>query len=150
MVRFIEFCESRSPNGIPPEEFHCFGDWLNIKAETPKEVIYTAYFALSTRIVAQAAEALGKDGSNYWSLYEKIKEAFAAHYRASSTTSLQLEGADVDDRPLAAGVAGIRLRPIDEARVAIEIEGGACDDAVASVDQRRVRHRIVIAVEHRV
>ena len=46
---------------LPPEKFHCFGDWLHIDDETPKEVIYTAYFAQSTRLLGRAARALGKD-----------------------------------------------------------------------------------------
>ena len=61
MVKFVEFCRKRStPDLLPPAQFHCFGDWLSIDADTPKDVIYTAYFALSTRLTAQAAEVLGK------------------------------------------------------------------------------------------
>ena len=61
MVKFVEFCRKRStPELLPPEKFHCFGDWLSIGADTPKDVIYTAYFALSTRLTAQAAEVLGQ------------------------------------------------------------------------------------------
>ena len=49
MTKFIEFCKNRStPDLLPPDKFHCFGDWLNINAETPKEVIYEAYFAYCT------------------------------------------------------------------------------------------------------
>ena len=51
MVKFVEFCRKRStPDLLPPKQFHCFGDWLSINADTPKDVIYTAYFAHSTRI----------------------------------------------------------------------------------------------------
>src|SRR5437588_8679071 len=59
MKRFIAFCRQRStPELLPPAKFHCFGDWLSINADTPKEIIYTAYFAHSARLTAQAAEAL--------------------------------------------------------------------------------------------
>ena len=85
MVKFIEFCRARStPELLPPPKYHCFGDWLNINAETPHDVIYMAYFARSTAIVAQTAEVLGKtdDAKKYRELFEKIKAAFNAKYVA--------------------------------------------------------------------
>ncbi len=83
MTRFIEFCRKRStPELLPPAKYHCFGDWLSIKAETPKDVIYTAYFAYSTRLTAQAAEVLGKteDAAKYNALFEQIRDAFNRAY----------------------------------------------------------------------
>ncbi|MGP0062191.1 MAG: family 78 glycoside hydrolase catalytic domain [Isosphaeraceae bacterium] len=85
MVKFIEFCRKRStPELLPPKQFHCFGDWLSINADTPKDVIYTAYFAHSTRIVSQAAEVLGKtaDAAKYRVLADAIKSAFNRAYVA--------------------------------------------------------------------
>ena len=56
MERFIAFTKNRStPDLLPPEKVHCFGDWLSIRADTPKDVIYTAYFAYSTALPARAA-----------------------------------------------------------------------------------------------
>jgi alpha-L-rhamnosidase len=85
MARFIEFCKNRStPELLPPKDFQCFGDWLNIHDETPKPVIYTAYFAHSTKLLAQAAEVLGKkdDAAKYNELFGKIKAAFNKAYVA--------------------------------------------------------------------
>jgi alpha-L-rhamnosidase len=85
MAKFIEFCRNRStPELLPPEKFHCFGDWLSIGADTPKDVIYTAYFALSTKLTAEAAEILGKadDAARFRDLYRKIKAAFNKAYVA--------------------------------------------------------------------
>jgi alpha-L-rhamnosidase len=79
MVKFVEFCKGRSISGLlPPATFHCFGDWLNINAETPHEIIYSAYFARCTRLVARAAEVLGRksDAERYQSLFEQIRTAF--------------------------------------------------------------------------
>ncbi len=79
MKKFVEFCRRRSVNGVlPPQKFHCFGDWLNINAETPTPVIYTAYYALSTKLLARAAEALGNssDAKNYNDLFARVKAAF--------------------------------------------------------------------------
>ena len=86
MTRFIEFCRKRSKADLlPPDKYHCFGDWLSIKAETPKDVIYTAYFAYSTKLTAQAAEVLGKteDSAKYNALFEKIRNAFNQAYVSS-------------------------------------------------------------------
>ena len=85
MVRFVEFCRSRStPDLLPPKQFHCFGDWLSINADTPKEVIFTAYFAYSTRLTARTAEVLGRadDAARYSELFERIKAAFNKAYVA--------------------------------------------------------------------
>jgi alpha-L-rhamnosidase len=83
MTRFIAFTRDRSkPTLLPPDKYHCFGDWLSIKADTPKDVIYTAYFAYSTRLTARAAEALGKtaDAAKYNDLFNRIKAAFNQAY----------------------------------------------------------------------
>jgi alpha-L-rhamnosidase len=83
MVKFVEFCRKRStPELLPPKQYHCFGDWLSIGADTPKDVIYIAYFAKSTRLVAKAAHALGKadDEKKYEDLFQKIKAAFNLHF----------------------------------------------------------------------
>ncbi|MGO9470655.1 MAG: family 78 glycoside hydrolase catalytic domain [Isosphaeraceae bacterium] len=85
MVKFVEFCRKRStPELLPPKQFHCFGDWLSIKADTPKEVICTAYFAHSTHLLAQAAAVLGKaeDAARYHDLYQAIRTAFQRAYVA--------------------------------------------------------------------
>jgi alpha-L-rhamnosidase len=83
MARFIEFCKNRSSGGVlPPEKFHCYGDWLNINDDTPKTVIYTAYFACSARLMGRMAAVLGKanDAVMYNDLFEKIKAAFNRAY----------------------------------------------------------------------
>lgn len=83
MVRFVEFCRKRStPELLPAKQYHCFGDWLSIGADTPKDVIYMAYFAKSTQLVAKAAEALGKvdDAKKYDDLFKKIRAAFQFRY----------------------------------------------------------------------
>ncbi|HKI21590.1 MAG TPA: family 78 glycoside hydrolase catalytic domain, partial [Isosphaeraceae bacterium] len=85
MVKFVEFCRKRStPELLPPKQFHCFGDWLSINADTPKDVIYTAYFAHSAHLLAQTAAALGKteDAARYHDLYKAIRTAFQRAYVA--------------------------------------------------------------------
>ncbi|MFA6562306.1 MAG: family 78 glycoside hydrolase catalytic domain [Verrucomicrobiia bacterium] len=85
MCRFIEFCKNRStPELLPPAKYHCFGDWLSINADTPKDIIYTAYFAYSTKLLSRAAEVLGKtnDAGKYRDLFNQIKAAFNKAYVA--------------------------------------------------------------------
>ena len=83
MTKFIEFCKNRStPDLLPPKQYHCFGDWLSINADTPKDIIYEAYFAYSTKLVAMAAADLGEpqDAAKYNELFEQIKAAFNKAY----------------------------------------------------------------------
>jgi len=83
MKKFVEFCVKRSTSDLlPPKEFHCFGDWLNINDPTPNEVIYTAYFAGSARILANAARELGNraEYDKYEDLYRRVRAAFVKAY----------------------------------------------------------------------
>jgi alpha-L-rhamnosidase len=83
MKRFLEFCRKRStPDFLPPANYHCFGDWLSIQADTPKDVIYEAYWAYSTKLTAQTARVLGQeqDADQYDDQFQKIKAAFNRAY----------------------------------------------------------------------
>jgi alpha-L-rhamnosidase len=83
MMKFVEFCKARSTAGLlPPAKFHCFGDWLNIEADTPHDVIFITYFARCTRLLSQAAEVLDKqdEAKRYRSLFERIQKVFVSTY----------------------------------------------------------------------
>ena len=55
MKRFIEFCRQRStPDLLPPRSIIALATGSASGADTPKEVIYIAYFAQSTRLAAEA------------------------------------------------------------------------------------------------
>lgn len=84
MVRFMSFCESRSPDGRAPEEYHCFGDWLNVDAETPNDLIFTAYFARSADLLARIANVLGKNASHYMQLFKRARRSFAEEFVENS------------------------------------------------------------------
>lgn len=55
-----------------------FGDWLNIDDPTPREVISTAFFAFTCRLMARIATVLGRknDGQEYQRLFERIRTRF--------------------------------------------------------------------------
>jgi alpha-L-rhamnosidase len=59
-----------------------FGDWLSLGADTPKDVVATAYFAHSASLAAAIAAELGRtnDAAAYQRLSEGIAEAFRVNY----------------------------------------------------------------------
>ncbi|MGH3500642.1 MAG: family 78 glycoside hydrolase catalytic domain [Nocardioidaceae bacterium] len=59
-----------------------YGDWLQVDAETPRDVLATAYFARSTELVAAAAAVLGRqeEVKHYADLHVAIRDAFAAEF----------------------------------------------------------------------
>jgi alpha-L-rhamnosidase len=58
-----------------------YGDWLQVDAETPRDVLATAYFAHSARIVADAADVLGRaEAGEYRDLSDRIRSAFVDAY----------------------------------------------------------------------
>jgi alpha-L-rhamnosidase len=82
MAKFVANRVERATNLRPPAKYHCYGDWLSMKANTPKEVIFTAYFARSAWLMAQMATELGKtdDAAKYQDLFNRIKAAFNEDY----------------------------------------------------------------------
>jgi alpha-L-rhamnosidase len=87
MKRFIAFCKNRcQPNLLPPGQYHCFGDWLSIKSETPKDINFMAYFAYSTKLTARTATVLGlrQDAAEYDALFDQIKASFNRAYVESN------------------------------------------------------------------
>lgn len=83
MKKFTAFTKDRCTDELlPPRNFHCFGDWVNINDDTPKDVIFMAYFGYSTNLMAQIAEVLGKteDAATYRQLFEDIKASFNKAY----------------------------------------------------------------------
>ncbi|MDG4860378.1 alpha-L-rhamnosidase [Streptomyces sp. T-3] len=80
MVKWLEYLTAHSTGFLRPAEG--YGDWLNVQDETPKDVIGTACFAHSAALVAQTAEALGKDPAPYRKLFTDVRDAFRAAYVA--------------------------------------------------------------------
>ncbi len=83
MVKWIEWCSSHSTDSIREKDRgNDYGDWLSIGADTPKDLIGTAYYAYSTSLMANAAAVLGKtdEAIRYEKLFQTIKTAFIAKY----------------------------------------------------------------------
>ncbi|MCY2988048.1 MAG: glycoside hydrolase family 78 protein [Planctomycetota bacterium] len=112
MARWIEYLEKRSQNYLRPAEG--FGDWLNVGAEMPKDVLATAYFAYSANLMVKLARAIDQleDAARYDHLFQQIKAAFHQAYVAddgriqghTQTTYLMALGFDLlppEQRPQA-------------------------------------------------
>ncbi|MGD0002722.1 MAG: glycoside hydrolase family 78 protein [Anaerolineaceae bacterium] len=86
MVRFIEYLQRTSQDLIRVYEgypgFSGYGDWLSINAETPKDLIGTAFFAYSAGLLSKIAGILGKqnDCERFAQLHDSVKRAFQERY----------------------------------------------------------------------
>jgi alpha-L-rhamnosidase len=80
MARWIDFLEKNSTGLLRPAAG--YGDWLSIGADTPKDVLATAYFAYSTSLLAKMARAIGReeDARRYEGLFGRIRDAFNRAY----------------------------------------------------------------------
>lgn len=77
MVRWIVYSKKNSTGLIRPD-YSDYGDWLSIDADTPKDVLATAYFAYSTKLMEHISSVLGKteDAQKYEELFNDICTAF--------------------------------------------------------------------------
>jgi alpha-L-rhamnosidase len=83
MIRWVEYLRSHSTDLIRDKHRgNDYGDWLSIGADTPKDLIGTAYFAYSTHLVAKSCSALGREteARKYQQLFSDIKAAFIRRY----------------------------------------------------------------------
>jgi alpha-L-rhamnosidase len=86
MIKWVEFLRAHSTNLIRDKDRgNDYGDWLSINADTPKDLIGTAYFAYSTHLVAKSCRVLGReaDAKKYEQLFADIKKAFNEKYVAA-------------------------------------------------------------------
>ncbi|MFI4860827.1 MAG: family 78 glycoside hydrolase catalytic domain [Phycisphaerales bacterium JB063] len=127
MQRLIAYYEQNAGDDrLPPAEYHCFGDWLSMGETTPKDVIYMAYFAHSTRLTAKAARVLGRDADavRYERLLEEVLAAFNEHFvddagviRGNTQTcyamAIMYDLLDDDTRHLAGGHLVKRIEAMD-------------------------------------
>jgi alpha-L-rhamnosidase len=77
MKRWVVYLQDNTDELIRPN-YANYGDWLSIDTNTPNEVLATAYFGYSTKLLARIAEVLGysTDQVKFEGLFAKIAEAF--------------------------------------------------------------------------
>ncbi len=83
MTRWVEWCRVHGTGLIRERDRGGdYGDWLSIGANTPKDLIGTAYFAYSTDLLARSYRAVGDEANavKYERLFRDIKAAFIKRY----------------------------------------------------------------------
>ena len=83
MIKWVNYVQSHSDGLIRDKDRgEDFGDWLSINADTPKDLIGTAFFAYSTHLLAKSCRALDRiqDADKYDQLFADIKTAFNQRY----------------------------------------------------------------------
>jgi alpha-L-rhamnosidase len=96
MTRFMDFIIRESPGYIrcAPEYqgWHGFGDWLSINADTPRDLIGTAFLAYDAQLMSNIAEILGKndDAARYRQLFADVRQVFADRYLVGSEVEVDL------------------------------------------------------------
>ena len=86
MTKWVDYLHQHSNNLIRDRgRGEDFGDWLSINADTPKDLIGTAFFAYSTHLLAKSYRALGRmeEADKYDQLFTDIKTAFNKRYVAA-------------------------------------------------------------------
>lgn len=86
VLRWVRFCEDSTTGLIRPDTN--YGDWLDplsvrpMDAQTPNQLVGTAYFARSTELAARMADVLGRkqDARRLWGLWRRIRKAFAREF----------------------------------------------------------------------
>ena len=82
MTRWVEWCRKHSTGLIRDKDRGSdYGDWLAIGADTPKDLIGTAYFAYSTHLVAKSYRAIGNEDAG-----GQVRAALPATSRRRSTS----------------------------------------------------------------
>ncbi|MFW6303001.1 MAG: family 78 glycoside hydrolase catalytic domain [Candidatus Sumerlaeota bacterium] len=92
MKKYMSFLHRYADKHLSPTRFYSkerghglwdgFGDWLSIKADTPGQVVSTAYYAKVASMFASIAELLGhdKDAATWSKRFEHIRKAFVKAY----------------------------------------------------------------------
>jgi alpha-L-rhamnosidase len=83
MERYLAYLVRHNPDLLWRSRRHNdYGDWLSVEADTPREVLATAYLAYDAKLMARIAGALGRDDRelHYESLYRDVVMAFNRAY----------------------------------------------------------------------
>jgi alpha-L-rhamnosidase len=90
MKAWVDYITQQDTEGVDRYYGFHLGDWLaqdtadpfNLFGATPTDLIATAYYAYSTRLVVKAARVLGKadEAEKYEALYNRVRNAFRKEY----------------------------------------------------------------------
>lgn len=83
MERWMDYLRDMNPDFIRTQGVgNNYGDWLSIRADTPKDLLATAYWAHDAHLMSRMASVLGQDekAAVYADLFQKIRGVFQAEY----------------------------------------------------------------------
>lgn len=83
MERWMDFLRLSNPNLIRTKNVgNNYGDWLSIQADTPKDLLATAFWAYDARLMAAMAEVTGRSTKvkTYQDLFEDIRNVFQTEF----------------------------------------------------------------------
>ncbi|MEV4147122.1 family 78 glycoside hydrolase catalytic domain [Amycolatopsis sp. NPDC049691] len=87
MVKWVEYLRSTSGADLI-RDHQTYGDWLNVNDNTAQDLISTAFFAWSSRLVSRMAAATGRsaEAAEYGTLADRIGAAFTARFTQADGT----------------------------------------------------------------
>jgi alpha-L-rhamnosidase len=83
MAKWMDFIRKANPDLVRMKKVgNNYGDWLSIKANTPKTLIGTAYWAYDAKLMSLMAETIGKEkeARQYERLFQNIRAAFQKEF----------------------------------------------------------------------
>ncbi|CAG2175518.1 unnamed protein product [Oppiella nova] len=93
MKRWMDYIGSQNPSYIWTKRVNSnYGDWLQVGADTPKEVLSTAYYGYDALLMAKMAKAVNRteDHKKYSELHTNIGNAFVKAF--VNTTDATIKG----------------------------------------------------------
>jgi alpha-L-rhamnosidase len=87
MAHWVDYLRSTSGNDLIRNQ-PTYGDWLNVNDNTAQDVVSTAFFAWSARLVSRMAAATGRsaEATSYGTLADQVAAAFTSRFVAADGT----------------------------------------------------------------
>jgi alpha-L-rhamnosidase len=87
MAKWVDYLRSTAGSDLIRDRT-TFGDWLNVDDSTAQNIVCTAFFARSARLVARMAAATGRtaEAASYGDLADRVAAAFTARFVADDGT----------------------------------------------------------------
>ncbi|MFF3442817.1 family 78 glycoside hydrolase catalytic domain [Streptosporangium sp. NPDC002721] len=87
MKRWVDYSRSTSGSDLIRNQ-DTYGDWLNVNDNTANDLISTAYFGYSARLLSRMAAATGRtaDAASYGTLADQVAQAFTSRFVAADGT----------------------------------------------------------------
>jgi len=83
MTKWMDFLRETNPDLLRRRNLNNnYGDWLSIRADTPKDLLATAYWAYDASLMADMARAIGRDDEamKYDGLFADVRDAFQREF----------------------------------------------------------------------